>query len=62
MVKHFQDHPLFEPVLDDELADDPVVPMLSESTEEGKKVTRNKGEKFLAIYRRVDDPAKSPKT
>jgi tRNA (guanine-N7-)-methyltransferase len=36
--------------------------MLSESTEEGKKVTRNKGEKFLAIYRRVDDPAKSPKT
>lgn len=35
---------------------DPVVDKLYESTEEGKKVTRNKGDKFLAVFRRIADP------
>lgn len=37
-------------------AADPIVEKLYESTEEGKKVTRNKGDKYLAVYRRIADP------
>ena len=37
-------------------ADDPIVPKLYESTEEGKKVTRNEGDKFLAVFSRIADP------
>ena len=32
---------------------------ICESTEEGKKVTRNKGQKFVAIFRRIADDASS---
>lgn len=35
---------------------DPIVEKLYESTEEGQKVTRNKGDKYLAVFRRVMDP------
>jgi len=35
---------------------DPVVEKLYDSTEEGQKVTRNKGDKFLAVFRRIADP------
>lgn len=35
---------------------DPIVEKLYESTEEGQKVTRNKGEKFLAVFKRIPDP------
>ena len=35
---------------------DQVVEKLYISTEEGQKVTRNKGDKFLAVYRRIVDP------
>jgi tRNA (guanine-N7-)-methyltransferase len=36
--------------------DDPVVPKVYSSTEEGKKVERNKGSKFLAVFRRIAFP------
>jgi tRNA (guanine-N7-)-methyltransferase len=55
MVKHLDDHPLFERMGDDELALDPCIPCVMNDTEEGKKVARNHGEKFLAVYRRVED-------
>ncbi|KAH0569138.1 tRNA (guanine-N(7)-)-methyltransferase isoform X1 [Cotesia glomerata] len=55
MVKHFVNHPLFERISGDELDTDPIVPKLYESTEEGQKVTRNKGDKFLAVFRRIPD-------
>lgn len=32
-----------------------MVAKLYESTEEGQKVSRNKGDKHLAVYRRVED-------
>ncbi|KAI8977067.1 guanine-N(7)--methyltransferase [Mycotypha africana] len=54
MVKHLDEHPLFERISDDEC--DPVVPHVRTATEEGKKVERNKGDKFLACYRRIEDP------
>mmetsp|Transcript_27931 Transcript_27931/g.46838 ORF Transcript_27931/g.46838 Transcript_27931/m.46838 type:complete len:170 (+) Transcript_27931:62-571(+) len=53
MVQHFTDHPLFERVSDDELASDPVVPLVKSSSEESKKVDRISGEKWLAVFRRV---------
>ncbi|KAL1920918.1 uncharacterized protein VTP21DRAFT_11553 [Calcarisporiella thermophila] len=57
MVKHLDGHPLFERLTDEECENDPVVPYVRTSTEEGKKVERNKGDKFLACYRRIADPA-----
>lgn len=32
---------------------DPVVEKLYETSEEGQKVTRNKGDKFVAVFRRI---------
>ncbi|CAI4231001.1 unnamed protein product [Auanema sp. JU1783] len=56
MVEHLTEHPLFERLTKEEEAADPVVPMLYESTEEGQKVTRNEGDKFPAVFRRISDP------
>ncbi|XP_015766611.1 PREDICTED: tRNA (guanine-N(7)-)-methyltransferase-like [Acropora digitifera] len=56
MKKHFTEHPLFQAVEEDELAKDPVVEKLYQSTEEGQKVTRNKGVKLVAVFRRIQDP------
>lgn len=56
MKKHFIQHPLFEAVSEEELAQDPVVEKLYQSTEEGQKVTRNKGVKLVAVFRRIQDP------
>lgn len=77
IVQHFQEHPLFAEVTEQDLvsttvyffffytiviltnffvqAADPIVEKLYESTEEGKKVTRNKGNKFLAVFKRIAD-------
>ena len=57
MVEHFVEFPLFERVSEDNLQHDPVIPKLYESTEEGQKVSRNKGDKYLAVFRRIEDPA-----
>ena len=56
MSHHFTGHPLFDEVPADELASDPVYPLLRESSEEGKKVARAGGEVYIASYRRVKDP------
>jgi len=34
---------------------DPVAVQIRESTEEGKKVSRNHGDKWEAVFRRVED-------
>lgn len=47
---------LWERVSDEELKDDPCVRIMSEETEESKKVTRNKGNKYVAVFRRKADP------
>ena len=51
MVLHLDQHPLFERVQD--VSQDPCVRCVLEETEEGKKVARNFGQKFLAVYKRV---------
>lgn len=53
-VKHLEEHPLFERVPEETLDKDPIVEKLYDSSEEGKKVTRNKGDKFLAVFRRIE--------
>ncbi|XP_066440489.1 tRNA (guanine-N(7)-)-methyltransferase [Eleutherodactylus coqui] len=55
MVTHFTEHPLFERVTKEQLADDIIIEKLGTSTEEGKKVQRNKGQNFLAVFCRVEN-------
>lgn len=52
MVSCLNAHPLFEKVDVDH--QDPVIRAVCESTEEGKKVERNSGDKFWAVYRRKE--------
>ena len=55
MVLHFEQHPSFLRIAkEEENADDCVKTMMVE-TEEGKKVERNKGDKFVACFRRLED-------
>ncbi|XP_075407479.1 tRNA (guanine-N(7)-)-methyltransferase [Tenrec ecaudatus] len=56
MCTHFEGHPLFERVPLEGLSEDPIVGHLGTSTEEGKKVLRNGGKNFPAIFRRIQDP------
>lgn len=56
MVEHLTEHPLFER-LDKQWEDqDKCVEIMYNSTEEGQKVERNKGDKFIACFRRLPDP------
>lgn len=56
MVEHFTAHPSFERIPDEEVEQDPCVEVMRRETEEGKKVERNKGQKFVALFRRLEDP------
>ncbi|KAJ4155336.1 hypothetical protein LMH87_000590 [Akanthomyces muscarius] len=56
MVEHLEAHPAFERVADEEVESDPCVAVMRAETEEGKKVARNKGLKFVALFRRREDP------
>jgi tRNA (guanine-N7-)-methyltransferase len=65
MKEHFEKHPSFErveKVFEDGEGEegegmDECVRIMRTETEEGKKVERNKGLKFVACFRRVEDPA-----
>lgn len=54
MVEKLDAHPLFERIPNDQISSDPVVKCVLEKTEEGIKVARNNGDKFLAVYKRLD--------
>jgi tRNA (guanine-N7-)-methyltransferase len=56
MRGHFDGCPLFERMGDEELAGDQCVEVMKAETEEGKKVSRNGGSKFVACFRRLPDP------
>ncbi|KAK3716380.1 tRNA (guanine-N(7)-)-methyltransferase (tRNA(m7G46)-methyltransferase) [Vermiconidia calcicola] len=56
MVEHFEAHPSFERVKDDEVEGEVCVEVMKTETEEGKKVERNGGTKYVAIFRRLEDP------
>jgi tRNA (guanine-N7-)-methyltransferase len=56
MKSHFDACPLFEALSEEELAADECIEIMMSETEEGKKVTRNNGNKYIACFRRVNDP------
>lgn len=56
MARHLEDHPLFDRMTPEELEGDVCVETMMGDTEEGKKVTRNNGNKFVACFRRREDP------
>jgi len=56
MKSHFEEHPLFESLTDEEIAADPAVAVMKIETEEGKKVARE-GKfgfvKYVTAFRRI---------
>ncbi|KAI0441857.1 putative methyltransferase-domain-containing protein [Xylaria telfairii] len=56
MVRHLEAHPSFERISEEEEEADPCVEIMKTETEESKKVERNKGQKFIALFRRLEDP------
>ncbi|KAL0589614.1 hypothetical protein ABG067_002163 [Albugo candida] len=48
-------HPCFQRLSEAEMTTDPCVQAMTEETEEGKKVSRSGGSKYVAIFRRVLD-------
>ncbi|CAE6434889.1 unnamed protein product [Rhizoctonia solani] len=58
MVAHLEAFPAFERIPDEEATKDPVTPHIINATEEGKKVERNNGRKWIALFRRKDRPAR----
>lgn len=56
MVEHLDGHPSFERVGEEEVEGDVCVEAMRSETEEGKKVERNGGKKFVAVFRRLEDP------
>ncbi|WVQ78175.1 tRNA (guanine-N(7)-)-methyltransferase [Cryptococcus sp. DSM 104549] len=56
MASHLHAHPLFTYIPTEELADDPILEAARTATEEGQKVERNKGDKWVACFRRAEDP------
>lgn len=57
MVMHFIAHPNFERISEEEQEADKCVEVMRIGTEEGQKVTRNNGPKYVALFRRTDDPS-----
>ncbi|KAK9246459.1 putative methyltransferase-domain-containing protein [Lipomyces tetrasporus] len=56
MVKHLEAHALFKRLSKEWEDEDPCVKIMRKDTEEGKKVERNKGDKWVACFVRLDDP------
>jgi tRNA (guanine-N7-)-methyltransferase len=59
MVKHLTEFSLFERIEEEELVRDgkgTVVEAVKTTTEEGRKVERNKGEKWFAAFQRLEKP------
>lgn len=53
MVRHLDAHPLFKRLTSQEEASDPCVRLMLHATEEGQKVERKRGQKYVACYARV---------
>ncbi|KAI9814484.1 MAG: tRNA (guanine-N(7)-)-methyltransferase (tRNA(m7G46)-methyltransferase) [Thelocarpon impressellum] len=56
MVEHFDAHPSFERLGQEAQDEDECVAVMRTETEEGRKVERNGGSKFVACFRRLEDP------
>lgn len=56
MVEHFDAHPSFDRLDTAFEEGDECVQVMRIETEEGKKVERNQGTKYVACFKRIDDP------
>ncbi|CCE62354.1 hypothetical protein TPHA_0C01990 [Tetrapisispora phaffii CBS 4417] len=56
MAKHLEEHPLFERLDETWESNDKCVQIMRHATEEGKKVERKKGDKFVACFKRLPTP------
>ncbi|KAF3910221.1 hypothetical protein ABW21_db0203073 [Orbilia brochopaga] len=56
MAKHLDEHAMFERIPEEEQEEDVCVKIMRTDTEEGKKVARNKGSKWVACFRRKEEP------
>ena len=56
MVKHLEEHPLFERKSQEWEQGDKCVEIMTNATEEGQKVERNNGSKFIACFERLPTP------
>ncbi|ODQ82680.1 hypothetical protein BABINDRAFT_30793 [Babjeviella inositovora NRRL Y-12698] len=56
MAKHLEEHPLFERLDKAWEEQDECVKIMYNATEEGQKVDRNQGSKFIACFRRIPNP------
>lgn len=56
MVKHLEEHPMFKRLSKEWEDSDKCVQIMRKDTEEGKKVERNQGDKFVACYVRLEKP------
>jgi tRNA (guanine-N7-)-methyltransferase len=53
-VEHLEMHPLFERVPEPEVEADPCIRFMSKGTDEARKVIRNQGSMWWAVYRKRD--------
>lgn len=56
MVEHLTKHPLFERLSKEWEESDVCVKKMTYETEEGKKVARNNGSKYIACFKRLQNP------
>ncbi|SCU87061.1 LAME_0D08614g1_1 [Lachancea meyersii CBS 8951] len=56
MVKHLEEHPLFDRLSTEWEKNDKCVQIMRHATEEGKKVERKKGDKYVACFVRLPNP------
>lgn len=54
-IEHGTKHPNFRIVPESEYSSDKCVNLMMNSTEEGKKVERNKGNKYVTVFERLSD-------
>ena len=53
-VEHLEMHPLFDKVSNEETKADPCIRFMCEGTDEAKKVIRNEGGMWYAVFRKRD--------
>ena len=51
--QHLKEHRMFRELGKEELEGDPCIDLIYNTTEEGKKVARNKGSKWYCVFERI---------
>ncbi len=54
-MEHLLKHTMFRQMSEEEIKDDPCIELMKTSSEESKKVDNKKGDKYYAVFERIDD-------